>query len=166
MGTESLPSPKSGTNSVSPPGPALPTARPRVGRSSRQSSTGGFLIAHHPPGGVLRRRSVELRWEGLRDKVLRSGVAALARGRARPFRCSGWLAGVVRHECAPYGVVRCGTSCNGGGVDSPGWSSISQPVPEAIPGLFIGVGGPREGMPVGPQGQRTTPFDNIEGDQR
>ena len=90
---------------------------------------------------------------------------------------------MVRHECAPYGSRAEARPTAGAGwrvvesrggdrdaawgaVDSPGSPCISPPVPEAIPGLFIGVGGPREGMPVGPQGQRTTPFDNIEGDQR
>ena len=40
-----------GFKALAPPGCALPTARPRAGRSSRKSSTGGFLIAHHPPPG-------------------------------------------------------------------------------------------------------------------
>jgi hypothetical protein len=63
------------------------------------------------------------------------------------------------------------TGRRGGAVDSLGSPCISPPVPEAIPGFFVGVGGPCKGMPVGPQGQRTTPFlaaprGHIEGDQR
>jgi hypothetical protein len=45
-----------------------------------------------PREGALRRWSVELRWEGLGHKVLRSSVGAPARGRARP--CVEWVVGV------------------------------------------------------------------------
>ncbi len=43
--------PWSGLKGVSPPGRALSTARRRAGRSSRKSSTDGFLIAHHRARG-------------------------------------------------------------------------------------------------------------------
>ena len=64
---------------------------------------------------------------------------------------------VVRFS-APYGMGSGPDLRGGGGVDSPASACISPPVPEAIPGLFIGVGGLRKKSPVGPEGQRTTPF--------
>lgn len=114
----------------------------------------------------MQRQLPELRLEGLRHKVPPSAVRAPARGRARPFVAQGGAWGLVRLKAHPtvsgqaptYGVangvglkpdLRPSRRVVAGAVDSPGFSSISPPIPEAIPGFFIGVGGPRKGMPVG-----------------
>ena len=69
-----------GIKGVSPPGRALP-----------------------PPGrALLKRQSAEPRWEDLNHKALRSGLAAPARGRARPCVARGGWRGTVRCS-APYG---------------------------------------------------------------
>lgn len=77
----------------------------RAGRSSRKSSTGGFLIAHHPPGrALLQRQSPELRWEGWHHKAPTSTVGAPARGRARPCGVRGSRAGARPTGCAVVGA--------------------------------------------------------------
>lgn len=63
---------------------------PKDAGSQPNLGLGALLAALLPPGrALLQRRSADLRWEDLSHKVLRSGVATPARGRARPFCCAG-----------------------------------------------------------------------------
>ena len=105
------------------PAPAHP-ARPRAGRSSRKSSTGRFLIAHHPSAGASRPPG-----QALASRISGSTVSRRtpSRGRGRGS-ASPDPARTGRVHSAPSGA-RCATPRNGPKMAKPTPRSASRREP-------------------------------------
>jgi hypothetical protein len=92
-----------------PPGSVRLPARPRDGRSSRKTSTGRFLIAHHPPrADAFATSRPERRWEGLNHKAPSSSVAASTRRSAAALCCEGRQRAQCRQGHCPVARAGCG----------------------------------------------------------